>query len=248
MAETTHASHNPAEEAVPTTKVKEWASKARIELGQWLRTATIGSDVKAAAEEVWKRLGALESALVSQTKSEAEARAAFVTWVYENDWNGGFTWYLEEKAKAVAEANRLEAEQAIQRFIAKARTEAQKATRTVGGLGTVVAGLADLGTQQTFTGTSGAYPYLPQTEKHPIMEEILAKVGQGEEWTVDNCAEVDAMNKYLYKIKARVLSDVQGKNLYFHAETWNWDKKVWQPRKACGNCDKWLKTIGARRV
>ncbi|KAA9381721.1 hypothetical protein F5972_02545 [Microbispora cellulosiformans] len=248
MAETTHTSHNPAEEAVPTTKVKEWASAARVELGQWLRTATLASETKAAAEEVWKRLGALESALVNKTKSEAEARAAFVTWVYESDWNGGFTWYLEEKARVVAEARRLEAEQAIQRFIAKARTEAQKATRTQGGVGTVVAGLADLGTQQTFTGTSGAYPNLPGSGKHPVMEEILSRVGQGEDWTVDNCAEVDAMNKYLYAINARVLSDVQGKNLYFHAETWNWDKKVWQPRKACGNCDKWLKTIGARRV
>ncbi|WP_157545752.1 hypothetical protein [Microtetraspora fusca] len=31
----------------------------------------------------------------------------------------------------------------------------------------VVAGLADIATQQTFTGTSGAYPYLPATGKQP---------------------------------------------------------------------------------
>ncbi|WP_433245159.1 hypothetical protein ACQPYK_42930 [Streptosporangium sp. CA-135522] len=248
MAETTHAPHNPAEEAVPPTKVKDWASATRIELGQWIKTLKLSNDIKEAADAVWKRLGALESALVNKTQSETEARAAFVTWVADNDWHGGFAWYLEEKAKAVAEANRLAADQAIQRFIATARTEAQKATRMQGGLGTVVAGLADIATQQTFTGTSGAYPSLLATGKHPIMQSLLARTGQGEEWTVDNCAEVDAMNKYLYAINARLMTDVHGKNLYFHAETWNWDKKVWQPRKACGNCDSWMKVIGARRI
>ncbi|WP_327043818.1 hypothetical protein OG320_18735 [Microbispora sp. NBC_01189] len=60
MAETTYTSHNPAEEAVPTTKVKEWAAAARVELGQWLRAAKLSSETGTAAEEVLKRLGALE--------------------------------------------------------------------------------------------------------------------------------------------------------------------------------------------
>jgi hypothetical protein len=36
--------------------------------------------------------------------------------------------------------------------------------------------------------------------------------------------------------------------LYFHAETWNEEKRKWQGRSACKNCSQWFDKIDAQRV
>ncbi|MEV4747475.1 hypothetical protein AB0K21_13965 [Streptosporangium sp. NPDC049248] len=234
---------------VPTTGVKEWAFGAWALLDGFFRKMTIVDREKDGVELLMNRLRRLESAIIGGT-SEASARAAFIDWVNDND-GGGWAYYLTKKAEADRQEAEAQAKARHERITASAREEAVSLrNKHPGGkgvaVGTVIVGLADTITGKTYTGTSGAYTYADK--RHAVMEELLVGVPQVEDWPVNACAEVDAMNKLLIARKITKKSEIKAETLYFHAETWNSTSGKWQARSACKNCDVWLKKIGAGRV
>lgn len=234
---------------VPRTGVKEWAFSARSLLDGFFRRMTILDREKDGVELLTQRLLRLESAIIGGT-DEGTARAAFVTWVEEND-GGGWAYYLGKKAEVERQKAEEQAKRRHEAIISSAREEAVTLRKKYPGgkgsaVGTVIVGLADTITGKTYTGTSGAYAQA--TKKHRVMEELLAGVPQVEDWPVNACAEVEAMNKFLNAGEITKKSEIQAETLYFHAETWNEKSGKWQARSACKNCDVWLKKIGACRI
>ncbi|MFC6084327.1 hypothetical protein [Sphaerisporangium aureirubrum] len=249
MAEQTSTTNNPFEKQVPTTGVQAWALKARQDLARYIKPLTIRDDVKPYAEAVEKQLVALESAIGVKKTDQSVARAEFITWLLRNDY-GGFQFYVDSKDKEILEANRLAAEAAVNKIIASARDAAVQLRNQHGGgsgaaVGTVVSGLADVTTGNTYTGTSGNFAYVTQ---HAVMLTLLAQTTQVENWPVTGCAEVDAMNNYLHHMNITSVAGIPRGKLFFHAETWNSNSRKWQPRSACSNCDQWIAKIGAGRI
>ncbi|MEO3808936.1 hypothetical protein ABGB17_08020 [Sphaerisporangium sp. B11E5] len=249
MAEQTHTTHNPFEELVPATGIGDWAYQARTDLARYIKPLTIRDEVKPYAEAVEQRLRALETAVKVKKVPEGTARAQFVEWLLANDY-GGFLFYSDKHDAEVQAANAAAAQKATDRMIQSAREVAVQTRHGYSGvgdkIGTVVVGMADTVGGVTHVGHSGGYTRAQQ--QHPLMAELVAWTKQREDWDTDACAEVDAMNKYLLGSTHTRLSQIPRGKLFFHAETYNWSDGKWQARKACGNCDQWLKRIGAGRV
>ncbi|WP_030922694.1 YwqJ-related putative deaminase [Streptosporangium amethystogenes] len=249
MTDQPHVALPTVGDRVPTTGIKEWAFGARTLLDGFFRKMTILNMEKDGVELLMKRLSRLELAIIEGT-SEASARAAFIDWVEEND-GGGWTYYLTKKAEVDRQEAEAQAKRRHEMIIASAREEAVGLRKKYPGgkgatVGTVIVGLADTTTGKTYTGTSGAYVHADK--RHSVMEALLVGVPQVEDWPVNACAEVDAMNKLLIAREITKKSEIQVETLYFHAETWNGKAGKWQARSACKNCDVWLKKIGACRI
>ncbi|GAA1255760.1 hypothetical protein GCM10009677_02150 [Sphaerisporangium rubeum] len=251
MAEQATTPYSEFDELVPLTGLKDWAFKARTDLARYLKPLTIQDDVKPYAEAVHGRLITLETAIGVKNVAEADARAAFVGWLEKNDWGGGFRFFIDTNTEEVRKAQEAAAQAAVNRIIQSATSVAVDLRNGYSGvgnkIGTVVAGLSETAAGRTFTGNSGGY--VRAAQQHALMAELLSRTAQREDWDVNACAEVDAMNKYLLATPAvRRLSDIPRGKLFFHAETYAWEKGTWQARKACKNCDQWLIRIGAGRV
>ncbi|MET8144604.1 hypothetical protein ABZU32_30235 [Sphaerisporangium sp. NPDC005288] len=249
MAEQTHTTHNPFDELVPATGVGDWAYQARTDLARYIRPLTIRDEVKPYAEAVEKRLRALETAVKVNKVAEGTARAEFIEWLLTNDY-GGFLFYSDKHDEEVRAANEAAAKKATDRMIQSARDVAVRTRNGYSGvgnnIGTVVVGMADTVGGVTYVGHSGGYTRAEQ--QHALMAELVGATKQREDWGTDACAEVDAMNQYLLTTTYTLVSQIPRGKLFFHAETYNWSEDKWQARRACGNCDQWLKRIGAGRV
>ncbi|MFF5210144.1 hypothetical protein [Streptosporangium sp. NPDC000396] len=246
--EQTFASLPTEEDLVPTTDLKKWALNARMFLQDAIKADQPVGSFADALEALRSRMASLETSLLNGT-AESEARKAFITWVREKSTQGAWVYYATKKV----EADRLKAAEAALKThaarIDRARSEAIKTRNTSAAMGsaygTVIAGLSDSSSDDYWIGTSGAYTRSAQ--QHPVMQELLAGVGQGEAWPVNACAEVDAMNQYLIARGFTRKAQIPAGTLYFHAETWNYDEGKWQARKTCGNCSGWIKKIDGRR-
>lgn len=110
-------------------------------------------------------------------------------------------------------------------------------------VGTVCAGLAHI-SGVVWRGTSGA----PLSDLHPVMATLLSSVVQVENWPVGACGEVHAMNQYLTARSIDKVSEIEGEDLYSHAETWNATENKWQARGACKNCSQWMDKVKINRA
>ncbi|MEU7901199.1 hypothetical protein AB0B45_51315 [Nonomuraea sp. NPDC049152] len=246
--EQTFASLPTDEELVPATDLKKWAQKARAFLQDAIKEDKPDGFFADALEALRRRMASLETALLNGTP-ESEARKDFLVWVREKSTGGSWAYYATKRVEADRLAAAQEALKTHAARIDRARSEAVKARNAPAAkgadYGTVIAGLSDAGSDDFWIGTSGAYTRA--TQQHPLMQELLAGVGQAENWPVNACAEVDAMNQYLLARGFTRKAQIPAGALYFHAETWNYDEEKWQARKTCGNCSTWIGKIGGRR-
>jgi hypothetical protein len=246
--EQTFASLPSEEELIPADHLKEWVIGARLFLQTRMKADELTGGFEEAVEALRRRMSSLETSLLSGT-AEGEARQAFIIWLREKATKGVWVYY----AKAWIEDKRLKAAEAALKIhaqrIDRARGEAVKARNNPAAMGrdygTVIAGVSDSASDDYWIGTSGAYAYA--AVQHPLMQELLAGVGQAEDWPVNACAEVDAMNQYLIARGHTAKNQIPPGTLYFHAETYNHTSKKWQSRSTCANCDTWVAKIDGRR-
>lgn len=234
---------------IDRTALKNWAYQRRSEMSAILRKMKVG-DPKDAVEELIKRLGTLESSMLSEEVDPMTAWSAFIDYLDEKD-SGGWSFYLEKQAILDKELEETRRKEAIERFAALAATKAVQFRKGHAGgpgstVGTVVAGLANVEDGSSWVGTSGVS--LHKYASHPVMAKLLANTHQAEDWPVEACAEVDAMKQYLHQANITSVDQIPKGALFFHAETWDDRKRVWKGRSACANCSQWFEKIGAKRV
>lgn len=246
--EQTVASLPTDEQLVPSAELKKWAQNARALLQDAIKEDKPDGSFADSLEALRRKMANLETVLINGTP-ENEARKDFLYWIQEKSTGGSWAYYATKRVEADRLAAAQEALWKHAARIDRARSEAVKARNTSAAMGadygTVIAGLSDAGSDDFWIGTSGAYTRAAQ--QHPLMQELLAGVGQVEKWPVNACAEVDVMNQYLIARGFTKKSDIPAGVLYFHAETWNYADSKWQPRKTCGNCSTWIAKIGGRR-
>lgn len=109
-------------------------------------------------------------------------------------------------------------------------------------VGTVCAGLAHI-SGIVWTGTSGG-----ALDLHPVMRTLLDGIGQIEDWPLAACGEVHAMNQYLTAQGIGSINEIDGEDLFSHAETWNAVENKWQGRAACRNCSQWMDKVKINRA
>ncbi|MEU8203590.1 hypothetical protein [Streptosporangium sp. NPDC049046] len=235
---------------VPETDFPEWASAVRTDLQTYIKTHVPDlASKRDPFEAIDKKLSSLTYAIAYYDKAESTAREEFIAWLEENDTGAWGTFVAHTTRMETLKAQEKERKDKDS-LASKALEEAQRLTRKYGAgagrkAGTVIAVVSHAGTGKTWSGTSGEYSL---STKHPLMAKVLTGVSQVEDWPITACGEVAAMNAYLNSTGITEMAKIPKDMLYFHAQTWNATGGKWQARSACGNCDQWLKKIGAKRI
>ncbi|MEZ0074758.1 hypothetical protein [Planotetraspora sp. GP83] len=241
----------PGFDPAKVEEVKKWAFDRYKEVeALHARMSIQESDPsKDDVEKVVKRLRALEIAVAVNHEDPVAAKQRFEDWArreakvawlyYVEHWKKQKAKEEEENARKERDRRKLLARQAVVEF----RKTYAGAPDPESEVGTVLAGLVDVKTGLVWLGSSGVpnRRYALTT----IMRDILKNVRQVEKWKTDVCAEVDVMNTYIKEIGITSPADIVGKNLNFHAETWDDLRQVWKARGACGNCRQWITDINA---
>lgn len=171
-------------------------------------------------------------------------------------WNSYLEWQKAQDEQAEEAALNKKRNEDARRAAKEARricNENPRGPTDDNDLGTVVAALADVGHQRVWSGTSGVPHH--RVQSHPVMTELLKGTYRAEDWPVEACAEVDVMKQYLTDLQITGISEIDGENLYFHADGWslinpkNSDGGYrWKPWAACRNCSQWFEKINAQRI
>ncbi|MCG8915878.1 hypothetical protein L6E12_08770 [Actinokineospora sp. PR83] len=225
--------------------VKAWAEAGRGAAQGLGRARRLGSE-KEKLEAVEQQFARVSVAAGRDLGAARQALAAFAGW---RDYPGGDAWGffvdlqgpLAKFAKDVVVEQRwvawLEGTKQTTQAIAFTETK-RHANGPDGVVGTVIAGMAD-GAGGSWVGTSG------HGAVHRVMWDLLDGVNQVEAWETHVCGEVDAMNQYLVAHAVNSVADIPVGGVFSHAQTWDAGQRKWKARAACGNCEQWLKRIGA---
>lgn len=253
--------HPDAAEWVPPAndpgKLRAWAGDRKGEVDCIHRTMTIRNSWPSMhdVERMSNKLNALKWA---DDQAIGVARGTLI-----DELNGplysAWCYYLEEQAKLDRAREEKEERERRERLKERARAKAiayrNQHARTSG---TVVTGLVDLQTGETYVGQSGmANRIVPRL--HPVMRELLGGGDSLTGWPKEVCGEINVMNAYLHASKITSVSEIPENSLAFHSETFNsggdaisrtTGKPVektphWQSRGACDNCKTWILRIKA---
>lgn len=244
----------PATDATTDT-IKQWAWNRRNELQSLAKSGKVQN-----TDSLLTKLTNLES------RPNAQNRTTLEEWILYSDSELWGTYVKEQTAlneqkkieaenleygKKLVDARNRASDAAIQ-----ARIGYQNPSNT-----TVIAGLTDLDSDAAWVGKSGVEnhtvrskaadssdpDYANAKKVMSVMDTLLSGVQRVENWPVNACGEVDAMEQYLLDKQIFASKDIPQNFLCSHAETWNSTTSRWQGRGACRNCNQWLDKINAFR-
>ncbi|SEH01396.1 YwqJ-like deaminase [Nonomuraea solani] len=235
---------------IPEEGFKAWSAKSRVVLQTYIKELRDLPSVREPYEAINTKMRNLENRVVDGM-DEGAARDSLIEWLTLNDTKGAWKDFMTELARLekilAQEKERKHRDEMLFNAHREARHLTGKyATGKGAAVGTVIAVIVHAKNGATWAGTSGGFSIAKK--QHPLIKKLLSDVKKLEEWPVNACGEVAAMNEYLLSTPFTELSQIPADVLHFHAQTWSTDKSKWQARSACLNCDQWLATIKARRI